>query len=163
MKTRLQVLMILVLIIILGISCVGSDIGSVGSLPKRWWEQPRGVLERELRKESQGYYSNVLVFVGMSDSINNYSQSQAIDSAKLDADTNLSQFIISKTTNIVRSVANVEAKRLADNSPEDITRIVDEIVNRMESSISIAQFSSFMIEGFHTEPAVLNGVPYFIG
>ena len=63
----------------------------------------------------------------------------------------------------MRSVANVEAKRLADNSPEDITRIVDEIVNRMESSISIAQFSSFMIEGFHTEPAVLNGVPYFIG
>lgn len=163
MKTVCKVSLLFLLITVLGISCTSSEIGSVGNLPKEWWKQPRGVIERVLRKESQGYYSNVLAFVGMSDSVNNYSQSQAIDSAKLDADTKLSQFIISKTTNIVRSVANAETKRLAENSPEDISRLVEEIADKMESSISIAQFSSFMIEGFHTEPAVLNGVPYYIG
>ncbi len=163
MRSKIKILLNLLMIIVLGVSCVSSEIGSVGTLPKNWWDQPRGVIERVLRKESQGYYSNVLVFIGMSDSVNNYSQSQAIDLAKLDADTKLSQFIISKTTNIVRGVANANATRIAENSPEEINRLVEEIADKMESSISIAQFSSFMIEGYHTQPAEINGVPYYIG
>ncbi len=158
-KVHLLVLLVVILGV-LGVSCKSTDIGTVGTLPKKWWELPRGIIEQTLRRDSTGYYANVLAFVGMSDSINNFSESQALDAAKLDADTKLSQYIISKTTNIMRSATDVATSRLSETEAEVINRTVQEVTNRMQSTISIAQFSSFMIEGYHTEEAVRNGITY---
>jgi hypothetical protein len=147
------------------VSCSTSrDLGSVGQLPDNWWQQPRGYIENVLRSESQGYYSNVLVFVGESDSVKNYSESQALAHAKLDANAKLSEYIISKTTTIVRdSVETVLSRETGGEADEELTRSVNEISNMMASSISVSQFSSFMIEGSHTELDEQSGIKYYRG
>ena len=146
------------------LSCASNNLGTVGALPNNWWEQPRGVIERVLRQDSTGYYSKVIVFVGISDSVKNYSESQALDFAKLDADAKLSEYIIDRTTAIIReSVDNQLLRTTDDNAEEEIKRIVEEVSNNMKSSISVAQFSSYMIEGNHTEKTEESGISYYKG
>ncbi len=154
---------ILVCLLIAACSSTNS-IGSVGELPNRWWEKSRGSIESALRSEGKGYYSNVLAFVGESDSVKNYSKSQALDFAKLDANSKLSEYIITRTTTILRdSVESVLSRETDGSSDEAIERKINEISNNMQSSISVAQFSSFMIEGNHTEEEELNGIKYYHG
>lgn len=153
----------MLVIVVLFVSCA-TELGTVGSLPRKWWKQPRGVVERVLRADSTGYYSKVIVIIGMDDSVMNYSESSALDSAKLDADAQLSQYIINKTTSVMREAVKTTLERETEvKSDEELERLVDEVYDKIQSSISVSQFSSFMIEGTHTEKDELNGIEYYKG
>ena len=141
-----------------------NSIGTVGELPNEWWKKTRGNLQNSLRSEGKGYYSNVLIFIGESDSVRNYSESQALDSAKLDANAALSEYIIAKVTTILKESVNNNLYRETDgSSDEEIERTIEEVSNSIKSAVSVTQFSSFMVEGKHTEECELNGIKFYKG
>ena len=137
---------------------------TVEVLPSEWWENSKGNIESSLRSGGEGYYSNVIVFIGLSDSIRNNSESQALDSAKLDANAALSEYIVAELTTILKeSVKNNSYREIDGSSDEELEQKIEEISNTIESTMSITQFSSFMVEGEHAEENELNGIKYYKG
>lgn len=148
-------------------SCTTTSLGKVGELPDEWWILSRGQIERKLRADGDGYYANVLVFIGHSDSSTNYSASHAIRNATLNAQVQLSQYLIGKVTDVIMNTETVKENRNSEMTKdvaatEEITRLVQNVNQIISSAITTSQFSSLIIEATHTAK-VETGIPYFEG
>lgn len=168
MKHLKSFIILAVCIVIFGMftSCTTAEIGQVGVLPRKWWEKDRGEIENHMRENGTGYYANVLAFIGSSDSKANFSAQMALDDAKLEAMSRVSEHIISKVIYAMESNREtiykqaLEETNLSEVDEEIISRSVGEVINSFRSMLSITQFSSFIIEASHVEQ-VKGPITYF--
>lgn len=143
-------------------SCAMTNrIENVEVLPSEWWEKSGQNIQDSLRSDGKGYYSNVIVLIGQSDSVKNSSEFQALDSANLDANAAFSEFIESTILN--ETVKNNSYKEIDGSSGEELEQKIEEILNVIESNISKTQYSLLKVQGEHTEENERNGIKYYKG
>jgi hypothetical protein len=172
MKKACLLVLSLIVVCVCLVSCQ-TKFGQVGTLPDNWWtfeggNTQRGALESALRNSGSGEYANVIVVLGTSDSRAAVTESLAIDSAWLDAKSQLSTYIIDKvssvTVNLESSLTDeLQSSGLSKGQQVEIMNSMQAILKSFQSSLTITQFNSFIVEAKHTEKAEYNGFAYYKG
>lgn len=154
MKGKL-VLATLALMLMLG-ACATDP--QAGRLPPKWWEMDRGQIQNYYRSGAQGPEKTVVMFVGISDSLTNKTESTAIENARMDAFQQLSRYMSQKVTGVQQASQHVNVLQQAVANGEMGQETCDQLSEQIEekfanfsASVTSTQFSSFKEEGTHVE------------
>ncbi|MCF0237774.1 MAG: hypothetical protein HUK24_04160 [Sphaerochaetaceae bacterium] len=142
-------------------SCATTNIGSAGNLPNKWWEKDVTNVEKVLRKNSIGSYSNVLCFIGHDDSFNNVTKTVAELNAKSNAAVQISEYINLKitsvdTNNIISTF--LKEKEITTEESEEVNKykeLIDSrilnVIDRFSTAFTATQFSGVRTISQHFE------------
>lgn len=140
------------------VSCASAPPTIAGTLPKKWWKLSRGEVQNHYRGQASGPEAEVIIFIGMSDSLTNVDESTAIENARMDAFVKLSQFLASKVTAIRQSAkhqellqASVEDGLITEDDAKVLSQKITTKLGAFSASVTSTQFSSFKEEAFYTE------------